>query len=118
MQGLVRQVQALLSSDPAETTSLALTVWAMAKMLYEDEPLLHEIASSSLAQLEQFEVQSLSNTVWSFARFLRMDAVLLHAAAVRSAKMVNDADPQDISNIAWAYARLRISHMPLMDSLS
>jgi len=101
--------------EETDTQSFALTAWAIAKLLYEDGPLLDAISSASLSRLSQFAVQSLTNTVWAFSKLVRNDEPLLAATASSALRMIAAMDPQDISNTAWAFCRQRFLHQSLLD---
>eukprot|EP00747_Dinoflagellata_sp_TGD_P151592 gnl/TRDRNA2_/TRDRNA2_177220_c0_seq2.p2 gnl/TRDRNA2_/TRDRNA2_177220_c0~~gnl/TRDRNA2_/TRDRNA2_177220_c0_seq2.p2 ORF type:complete len:107 (+),score=16.60 gnl/TRDRNA2_/TRDRNA2_177220_c0_seq2:222-542(+) len=50
-----------------DTLGLSKMAWACAVLELRDKPLLHAIASESLAQIDEFEIQDRLNTLWAFA---------------------------------------------------
>lgn len=79
-------VSRTIELQPRELSSIA---WAMAKMLYSDEPLRDAISLEAQPRLAQFEAQNLVNTLWALATQRISDAPLLDSIAAPALRSIS-----------------------------
>jgi len=109
---------ALRILSAVDARSLSLIVWAVAKLVLGDEPLLTSIAAASLRLISQAGPQGLSNTVWAFAARKVLHAPLFEAISSAALNTIHEYGQQELGNTAWAFAELRVMNDPLMQAIS
>lgn len=82
--------------------SLANTAWAYAVLDLHDEPLLHAIASESIAKISDFDTMELANIAWSYARLPYKDPELLDVTFGLIMGRVDEVDYIAVHAVLWS----------------
>jgi len=97
-------------------------VWAWARLVVLDRPLLDAISEASLAKIDRMNQQDLSNTAWAYAQLEMQEVPLIYAIADRVLPMLGERlvpeTARDLALLAWSLARLGLANGPLFDVIA
>lgn len=85
------------------------TVWAFAKLIYDDIPLVQTMAKLVQLQAENFRLQWLVRSIWAFAKLRFEDWPFFHLMMTLVSKKEEDFqvyDMQVTTNFVWAMGRV------------
>jgi len=77
-------------------------VWAFARLLWQDQPLIDAL----VAKIRAFTHQNLANTVWAIATLNYSLTKKMALLIVEIARQISNFSAQGLANTAWAFAKM------------
>jgi len=96
---------------------LSNTAWAIAKLIFEDEPLIWPVAVTR-APIAIESARALANTAWSYAECVIWYNSAMHAIGRLFISGPGHLKAQCLANTAWAFATLGYAKIPLISTFA
>eukprot|EP00930_Biecheleria_cincta_P019780 TRINITY_DN15019_c0_g2_i1.p1 TRINITY_DN15019_c0_g2~~TRINITY_DN15019_c0_g2_i1.p1 ORF type:complete len:1049 (-),score=159.63 TRINITY_DN15019_c0_g2_i1:226-3372(-) len=117
LQSCVQALQHIGTLQALQPQHASNTIWALATLLYRNEPLFEYLCCCVQDRIHEFKPQEMANAIWALATaFFKHETTVLCLCS-RVTKTLDQFSCQSTANFVWAYAKLGYSDAPVIEAI-